>query len=124
PHLAPEGARALWDTADAIWTALGDTATGGTFVSKRATLAAVWAATLLYWLGDESPGAEATAAFIDRRIADVMRLEEAKGALRRNPLTRPLAALPDWILARIPAPAGRPAGPPSGTPPETPAGRP
>ncbi|MCL4188767.1 MAG: COQ9 family protein [Rhodobacteraceae bacterium] len=114
PHLAPEGARAVWGTADAIWTALGDASADGAWYTKRATLAAVYGATVLYWLGDESPGSEATWAFLDRRIADVMRIEEAKGAARRNPLMRPLAAVPDWLLGRIrapgrPAPAPRPA---------------
>lgn len=111
PHLAPEGARLIWETADAIWTALGDRSQDGNWYTKRATLAAVYAATVLYWLGDTTPGDEATWAFLDRRIADVMRIEEAKAALNRNPLLKPLLAGPNWLMSRIRAPV-RPPDPP------------
>jgi ubiquinone biosynthesis protein COQ9 len=117
PHLAPDGARALWGTADAIWTALGDTSVDGNWYTKRATLAAVYGATVLYWLGDDSPGNEATWAFLDRRIDDVMRFEAAKAALNRNPVLKPLLAVPNWILSRIRAPVRAPDAPLPGSPP-------
>jgi ubiquinone biosynthesis protein COQ9 len=85
PHLAPEGSRLIWGTADTIWTALGDTSDDLNWYTKRATLSGVYAATVLYWLGDQSPGHEATWAFLDRRIEDVMRIEKAKARLRENP---------------------------------------
>ncbi|MBL4916047.1 COQ9 family protein [Tabrizicola sp. DMG-N-6] len=88
PHHAGEGARALWGTADAIWHALGDTSRDLNWYSKRAALSAVYGATVLYWLGDGSAGQAATAEFIDRRIADVMRIEKFKAGLRDNPLAR------------------------------------
>ena len=53
---------------------------------QRALLAAVTAATALYWLDDESEGSADTYAFMDRRIADVMkvpRLRAAAGAVLR-----------------------------------------
>lgn len=104
PHLAPTGAGLIWGTADAIWTALGDTSTDGNWYTKRATLSAVWAAVVLYWLGDESPGAEATAAFIDRRIGDVMAFEGAKARVRAAPLLRPLTGPLSRLMAGIRAP--------------------
>lgn len=108
PHAA-EGARALWGTADLIWTALGDTATDGNWYTKRATLSGVYSATVLYWLGDDSPDAIATWAFLDRRIDDVMQVERVKGALRKNPLGRVLMAGPDALLSclRAPGPGAR-----------------
>jgi len=108
PHAA-EGARALWGTADLIWTALGDTATDGNWYTKRATLSGVYSATVLYWLGDDSPDAIATWAFLDRRIDDVMQVERVKGALRKNPLGRVLMAGPDALLSclRAPVPGAR-----------------
>jgi ubiquinone biosynthesis protein COQ9 len=107
PMHAPEGARLIWDTADRIWTALGDPARDLNWYTKRATLSGVYSATLLYWLGDDSVDNAATWAFLDRRIGDVMRIEEAKGALRKNPLTRPLMAGKDWLSDRVRAPSDR-----------------
>lgn len=88
PMHAADGARALWNTADTIWTALGDTQRDVSWWTKRATLSGVHAATVLYWLGDDSPGSHATWEFLDRRIADVMRFEKVKASFRDNPLAR------------------------------------
>lgn len=54
PPYAADGARAIWQTADTIWTALGDSERDLSWYSKRATLSAVYSSVLLYWLGDES----------------------------------------------------------------------
>ncbi len=83
-------ATCLYRTVDAVWRAIGDTSTDFNFYSKRAILAGVVAATVLYWLGDESEGAVDTEAFLDRRIEDVMAFEKAKGRARQW-----LAELPD-----------------------------
>jgi ubiquinone biosynthesis protein COQ9 len=110
PHLAADGARAVWGTADRIWTELGDTATDVNWYTKRATLAGVYSATVLYWLGDTSPGHAETWAFLDRRIDDVMRFEKVKGTLNANPVFRTAFAAPLWLMGRIRAPM-RPAEP-------------
>ncbi|MGQ0663988.1 MAG: COQ9 family protein [Pseudomonadota bacterium] len=81
PHNAPRAAATLWRTVDAIWYAAGDTATDFNFYTKRALLAGVYGVTLLYWLDDRSAGAADTWAFLDRRIADVMRVPTALGDL-------------------------------------------
>jgi ubiquinone biosynthesis protein COQ9 len=94
PQHAGEGARAVWGTADAIWTALGDPSQDGNWYTKRAILASVYGATVLYWLGDESPGHQATWEFLDRRIDGVMRFELAKAQVQKNPLLRTVFALP------------------------------
>ena len=97
PHYAPTGSKLIWGTADAIWTALGDSSEDINWYSKRATLSAVYAATVLYWLGDESDGQAETWAFLDRRIDNVMQFEKAKGSFQKSPLGKllesPLAGL-------------------------------
>lgn len=100
------GARALWETADTIWTALGDTSSDGNWYSKRATLAGVHGAAVLFWLGDDSRDHEDTRAFIDRRIDDVMRIESAKSALAANPAGRAVLAGPNFVLSRMRPPKG------------------
>jgi hypothetical protein len=86
PQYAADGARAIWGTADAIWEALGDASDDYNWYTKRATLSAVYGATVLYWLGDESPENRDTWAFLDRRIEDVMRIEKVKAEVQKNPV--------------------------------------
>jgi ubiquinone biosynthesis protein COQ9 len=94
PQNAGEGASAIWATADAIWKALGDTSTDLNWYSKRATLSGVYSATVLFWLGDDSPNHSDTWEFLDRRIANVMQIEKFKSALRDNPVARALRSGP------------------------------
>ena len=100
PQNAGDGARALWHTADTIWTALGDTSRDVNWYTKRATLSAVYAAVVLYWLG----APEDLDDFIDRRIEGVMAFEKTKARLRENPLAKVLLAGPLKLLERISAP--------------------
>ena len=86
PSFAPEGARLIWETCDAIWEALGDTSEDLNWYTKRATLSGVYSSAVLYWLGDTSEGHEATWAFLERRIDDVMKIEKAKHAFGKNKL--------------------------------------
>ena len=90
PHNAPRAAELTWRTVDAIWWAAGDSATDWNFYSKRALLAGVYGATLLRFLEDRSEGCAETWAFLDRRIADTMRIPKAVASLRAT-----LARLPD-----------------------------
>ncbi|WP_226782063.1 COQ9 family protein [Oceaniglobus trochenteri] len=108
PNHAADGARALWDTADHIWTALGDASRDVNWYTKRATLSGVYGSTVLFWLGDDSPGHEATWAFLDRRIDDVMKIEQVKAAVNKNPLLKPFMALPNWALSHVKAPSKLP----------------
>lgn len=105
PIYAADGARALWGTADAIWVALGDTSTDVNWYSKRATLSAVYAATVLYWLGDDSVDHAATWAFLDRRIANVMAFEKAKASFTATPMGKALLSGPLAVFDRIRAPS-------------------
>ncbi len=106
PNHAADGARAVWHTADTIWTALKDPSRDFAWYSKRTTLSAVYSAAVLFWLGDGSPGASATRDFVGRRIDDVMKIEEIKGKVRANPLAAALLKGPQALLGRVRAPAG------------------
>ncbi|MDH3265142.1 MAG: COQ9 family protein [Paracoccaceae bacterium] len=108
PHLAPEGARLIWGTADLIWTTLGDSSDDINWYTKRATLAAVYAATVLYWLGDQSPGHQDTWEFVDRRIDDVMQIEKLKAQVRESPSLSRLFAGPAALAAKVRAPGKGP----------------
>ena len=109
PHLAADGARLIWGTADLIWETLGDTSQDINWYTKRATLSGVYATTILFWLGDQSTGATATNDFIARRIDNVMQFEKLKGQVNDNrmlkPLTDPLHRLFGWVKAPNRTPA-------------------
>ncbi|MCV2882848.1 COQ9 family protein [Actibacterium sp. XHP0104] len=101
PQNAGEGARAIWGTVDAIWDALGDKSEDVNWYTKRGTLAGVYSATVLFWLGDDSPDHANTWAFLDRRIDNVMQFEKLKAKTRDNPLFKPLGA----IFGKVRAPS-------------------
>jgi len=104
PQHAAEGARAIWGTADKIWTVLGDTSDDVNWYTKRMSLSAVYGATILYWLGDDSPDHQDTWGFLDRRIDNVLAFEKLKGRIRENPLCKPFLALPERVIGGIRAP--------------------
>lgn len=85
PQHAGLGAKLLWETADVIWSGLGDTSEDVNWYSKRATLSAVHGAAVLFWLGDESPEILETRQFLDRRLDGVMRFEKLKSLARKIP---------------------------------------
>ena len=76
-------AKLLYETVDTMWRAAGQTDTDFNFYTKRATLAAVYSATMLAWLADNSGRFENIAGFFDRRLGDVARVPK---------LARPLKA--------------------------------
>lgn len=116
PMNAAEGARLIWGTADAIWTALGDTSRDYNWYSKRTILSGVYSSTLVYWLGDQSEGSAKTWEFLDRRIADVMRFEKTKSRLAGNRLARLAFAGPRAALGLLRAPGAVETGAPVGLP--------
>jgi len=78
PANGPHALTSLYRTVDTIWFAVGDKTTDFGFYTKRALLAGVYLSTLLYWLNDGSEDSQATWAFLDRRIADVMRIQTTR----------------------------------------------
>ncbi|WP_062734146.1 COQ9 family protein [Sphingobium abikonense] len=71
-----------WRAADAMWRAAGDTATDLNHYTKRMTLSAVYASTLLVFVNDDSDDHADSRAFLARRVEDVMRFEKAKAKFR------------------------------------------
>nr|WP_076069024.1 COQ9 family protein [Sphingomonas montana] len=85
PQNAGRAARLGWRAADRMWRLAGDTAVDLAFYTKRLTLAGVYAATLLVFMDDQSDNFVDTRAFLDRRIAGVMRFEKLKAQLKPDP---------------------------------------
>lgn len=79
PQNAVVASKLLYNTVNAIWYAVGDKSTDYNFYTKRALLAAVYSATVMYWLNDKTHNCSATWAFLDRRIEEVMRIPQAFG---------------------------------------------
>jgi ubiquinone biosynthesis protein COQ9 len=82
PQNAALAARIGWRSADLMWRLAGDTSTDFNHYTKRVTLGAVYGSTLLAWLDDDSEGWTETAAFLDRRIDNVMQFEKWKAQWR------------------------------------------
>jgi len=99
-----EGSRLIWDTSDLIWELIGDNSEDYNWYSKRTILSAVYATTVLYWLGDNSEESEETWHFLDRRIEDVMRFENAKVQLKTNKFTKEFNGLTRNFLKKIKRP--------------------
>lgn len=108
PAHAGDGAKCVWNTADTIWTALGDSSDDLNWYSKRVILSGVYSSAALYWLGDDSPEFEATQEFVDRRIANVMQFEQIKGRVKTSKAFEAFMAGPGGLagnlLNRIKAP--------------------
>ena len=82
PQNVPLSLRTGWRTAGLMWRIAGDTSTDFNHYTKRMTLGAVYGSTLLVWLDDQSEGWTETAAFLNRRIDNVMRFEKFKAEWR------------------------------------------
>lgn len=101
PHMAPEGAKLIWGTADAIWNALGDTSDDVNWYTKRATLSAVYGSVVLFWLGDDGAGID---DFIDRRIENVMQFEKVKAQVNDSAILKPFTSALARLTSMIKAP--------------------
>ena len=89
PLNVPLALRIGWRSADLMWRIAGDTATDYNHYTKRLILSGVYASTLLVWLDDHSEGWSESAAFLDRRLAGVMRFEKWKASWSGSDLHRP-----------------------------------
>lgn len=79
PRHGRVAACSLARTVDEIWHLAGDEAADFSWYTKRAILAGVYSATLLFWLRDDSADGAATAAFLDRRLTGVGRIGKLRG---------------------------------------------
>ncbi|WP_375339521.1 COQ9 family protein [Sphingomonas fuzhouensis] len=84
PQNAATGTRLGWRTVDTIWAQAGDTATDYNHYTKRATLFAVYGATIAVFLNDESEDHADTRAFLGRRIEGIMRFERWKAGVAKR----------------------------------------
>jgi ubiquinone biosynthesis protein COQ9 len=82
PEHAELGSRLLYKTLDRVWRAAGDRSTDFNFYTKRATLGAVYGATMLAFLDDDTPDMQKTRAFLDRRLQDVAKIPKVTKPLR------------------------------------------
>jgi ubiquinone biosynthesis protein COQ9 len=89
PQNLPLALRIGWRSADLMWRLAGDTSTDYNHYSKRLILSGVYGSTLLVWLDDQSEDWHEAGAFLDRRLADVMRFEKWKASWRGDDLHRP-----------------------------------
>ncbi|KAF2722309.1 ubiquinone biosynthesis protein COQ9, mitochondrial precursor [Polychaeton citri CBS 116435] len=76
----PVSLRELSLLSDEIWFLAGDQAVDGSWYTKRASLAGVYAAAEVYQTQDQSTGFRDTDAFVDRRLEDVRVLGTAVGS--------------------------------------------
>jgi ubiquinone biosynthesis protein COQ9 len=91
PHNARAASACTARTVDAIWHAAGDRSADFSWYTKRASLAVIYTATLLYWLRDMSEDDAPTLGFLDRCLANLARVRRLRGRA-------------DSLLARLPRP--------------------
>ncbi len=72
------GIKNMWDTVDKIWYYAGDQSTDYNYYTKRLLLSAVYSSTLIYYLSDKSEQHQKTWEFLDKRIADVLKIGNFK----------------------------------------------
>ena len=81
PKNSKKSLKILYRTCHRIWKIAGDTSTDFSFYTKRASLAAVYSSTLLFWLNDNSSTQDETEAFLDRRLKDISKISNLKKPL-------------------------------------------
>lgn len=71
PWNAALALRLTAETASSLWYAAGDRSADFSWYTRRATLAAVYGATLAFLLSPREPEMPEVLAFLDRRLADI-----------------------------------------------------
>ena len=71
PQHAALAAKTLYRTVDRMWRLTGDRATDFSFYTKRASLAGIYSATLLYWTVNSNIDRAKTEAFLDQRLKEL-----------------------------------------------------
>lgn len=80
PWNARQGLCATAGAVDAMWHAAGDTSADFSWYTRRASLGAIYTATVAWWLRDEDPSIFGAMQFLDRRLADLSRLQKRRRA--------------------------------------------
>lgn len=71
PQHAPLATRTLYRTVDRMWRLTSDRSVDFSFYTKRATLAGVYSATLLYWVMNPDADDKKVAGFLDQRLKEI-----------------------------------------------------
>lgn len=79
PQNLPRSGQIAWRTADRIWRRAGDSASDFNHYTKRATLTAIYTATIAAFMADDDPEYADSRAFLARRVENVMQFEKYKG---------------------------------------------
>lgn len=83
PQHARLATRILSRLSDGIWEAAGDQSEDASWYTKRMSLGAILAPTLLYWLNENGAADQAgSLAFFDRRLAGLGRVGRIRARLR------------------------------------------
>ena len=98
PDALGQGPKHIWESADMIWRAIGDTSTDGNFYSKRTILSGVISTSILSWLADNTEDKSNARAFLEARIENVMQFEKAKFSWRKQQEKMPK---PADLLSRL-----------------------
>lgn len=83
PQHGPVAARTLYRTVDRIWRLTGDKAVDFSFYTKRATLAGVYSAVLLYWVANPSAERAQIERFLDQRLREVAMIPKMTAPARK-----------------------------------------
>ena len=81
PSNIPPSLHELRALADEIWYLAGDTSVDGSWYTKRASLASIYAASELFMTTDQSAGFEETRRFMERRFGDVRAVGDVVGGV-------------------------------------------
>ena len=94
------GTRLTVKTGSTIWYGVGDVSTDFSYYTKRGLLTAIYSATLLYWLSDNSKDSEDTWSFLERRIEDVMKIPKVKAGLKDGVILKKILSMPLQIISK------------------------
>ena len=83
PQHAALAAKTLYRTVDRMWRLTGDRATDFSFYTKRASLAGVYSATLLYWTVNGTADREKVANFLDQRLKELSMIPKVTGPAKK-----------------------------------------
>lgn len=94
------GTGLTFNTVSKIWYAVGDESTDFSYYTKRGLLTAIYSATLLYWLSDDSKESEETWFFLERRIEDVMKIPKIKAGFKDGVILKKILTMPLRIISK------------------------
>ena len=83
PQHGPVAAKTLYRTVDRIWRLTGDRAVDFSFYTKRATLAGVYSAVLLYWVANPTADRTRIETFLDQRLREVAMIPKVTAPARK-----------------------------------------